>query len=162
MIDAHSKVTLHFSLSTTGDLQIDSTFDKQPAVFVMGDGSLLPGFEKKLLGLNAGDERTFLLSATEAFGDINPDSIHAIDKRQFKAVDLSGNELSEGLIISFDGAGKRPMPGIVKKIEGDKVTVDFNHPLAGQGITFKVRIMAVEQSPPEQSTPDQRIPVRST
>jgi FKBP-type peptidyl-prolyl cis-trans isomerase SlpA len=151
MIDTNSKITLHFSLATDGDLQIDSTFDKQPAVFVMGDGSLLPDFEKKLLGLKAGDERTFLLAAREAFGDINPDSIHAMDKRQFKSI-----ELSEGLVVSFDGAGKRPMPGVVKKIEGDKVIVDFNHPLAGQAVKFAVRIINVEQV-----LPGQRIPVRS-
>jgi FKBP-type peptidyl-prolyl cis-trans isomerase SlpA len=156
MIDAHSKVTLHFSLSTADALQIDSTFDKAPATFVMGDGSLLPGFEEKLLGLNAGDERSFLLAASAAFGEINADSIHAMDKRQFKTLEASGSELSEGLIVSFDGAGKRPMPGIVKKIEGEKVIVDFNHPLAGQAVTFKVKIMAVENNPQQQ-----RIPVKS-
>jgi FKBP-type peptidyl-prolyl cis-trans isomerase SlpA len=156
-INEYSKVTLHFSLATDGDLQIDSTFDREPATFVMGDGSLLPGFEKKLSGLKAGDERMFLLSASEAFGDINPDSIYRLDKQQFDRMDLLGNELSEGLIVSFAGAGKRPMPGIVKKIEGDKVTVDFNHPLAGQKIKFVVNIVRVENVAMEQ-----RIAVKNT
>jgi len=150
LIDSQSKVTLHFSLMTNGELVIDSTFDKQPASFVMGDGSLLPGFENKLLGLKAGDEFIFSLKPAEAFGEINPDSIHPIDKRQFKNMDLGGNELSEGLIVSFDGAGKRPMPGVVKKIEGDKVIVDFNHPLAGQTVAFKVKIINVEATPAER------------
>ena len=149
-IDRHSRVTLHFSLMTNNDLVIDSTFDKQPASFMMGDGSLLPGFENKLLGLCVGDEKIFALSPVEAFGEINPDSIHSIDKRQFKNMDLGNNELSEGLIVSFDGAGKRPMPGVVRKIEGDKVIVDFNHPLAGQTVVFKVRIINVEAAPAER------------
>lgn len=162
MITTHSKVTLHFSISTASDLQIDSTFDKAAASFVMGDGSLLPGFENKLIGLQAGDERHFVLPASDAFGDINPDSIHALDKRQFKDMDLHGNELSEGLIVSFAGAGKRPMPGVVKKIDGDKVTVDFNHPLAGQTIKFRVNIIAVDNSYTDSNATERKIAVRNT
>lgn len=145
-INPPSKVTLHFALRTQPagmqePLVIDSTFDKQPATFVMGDGSLLPGFETKLLGLQAGDEKTFVLPPGEAFGEINPDSIHPLEIRQFK-----GMELSEGLVVSFEGAGKRPMPGVVKQIAGNLVTVDFNHPLAGQSVHFVVKILGVENA----------------
>lgn len=145
-INEHSRVTLHFALQVkpagaTDALVIDSTFDKAPATLVMGDGSLLPGFENKLLGLHSGDERTFVLPPREAFGDINPDSIHALGLKQFK-----GMELSEGLVVSFEGAGKRPMPGVVKSLQGDTVTVDFNHPLAGQTVQFVVKIVAVENA----------------
>lgn len=146
MISTHSCVTLHFALQVkpagmVETLTIDSTFDKSPATFVMGDGSLLPGFEQTLLGLQEGAEKTFTLLAKDAFGEINPDSIHSLDKKQFK-----GLELSEGLVVSFEGAGKRPMPGVVKKIDGDAVIVDFNHPLAGQTVLFVVKILRVENA----------------
>jgi|SRR5690606_26672760 len=145
-INEHSRVTLHFALrvkpaEAEEAIVVDSTFDKSPASFVMGDGSLLPGFEKKLLGLKVDDEKTFLLPPSEAFGDINLDSIHSIESKQFK-----GMELSEGLVVSFEGAGKRPMPGVVKKIAGSNVTVDFNHPLAGQPVQFVVKILSVENA----------------
>jgi len=152
MIDSRSKVTLHFSLATGGDLIIDSTFEKQPATFVMGDGSLLPDFEKLLLGLKMDDEKTFLLPPSEAFGEINPGSIHQIETKQFRNINLS-----EGLVVAFDGAGKQPMPGVVKKIDGEKVIVDFNHPLAGQAVTFKVKIVNVESGDVPQ-----KIQVRNT
>ena len=146
MITPHSRVTLHFSLSVQSQgaqqpLVIDSTFDKAPASFVMGDGSLLPGFEQVLLGLQAGDEKKFQLLPAAAFGLVNPDSIHELEAKQFR-----GMELSEGLVVSFEGAGKRPMPGVVKKVAGDRVTVDFNHPLAGQTVQFVVKIIAVENA----------------
>lgn len=146
MITPHSRVTLHFSLSVQPSgvqepLVIDATFDASPATFTMGDGNLLPGFENVLLGLSVGDEKTFRLPASEAFGEINPDSIHQLDKKQFRNM-----ELSEGLVVSFDGAGKRPMPGVVKKIDDERVTVDFNHPLAGQTVQFVVKILAVENA----------------
>lgn len=145
-INQQSRVTLHFALQVKPAeaqeaIVVDSTFNKSPAVFVMGDGSLLPGFENKLLGLQAGDEKTFVLLPGDAFGEINPDSIHPLEIKQFK-----GMELSEGLVVSFEGAGKRPMPGVVKKIAGNFVTVDFNHPLAGQPVHFVVKILNVENA----------------
>jgi FKBP-type peptidyl-prolyl cis-trans isomerase SlpA len=145
-INPQSRVTLHFALQvkpaeSQESIVIDSTFDKSPATFLMGDGSLLPGFEQKLLGLAAGDEKTFVLPAREAFGEIHPDSIHVLDVKQFNHM-----ELSEGLVVSFEGAGKRPMPGVVKKIAGNAVTVDFNHPLAGQTVHFVVKILNVENA----------------
>jgi FKBP-type peptidyl-prolyl cis-trans isomerase SlpA len=146
-IDSSSRVTLHFALHTAGSVEVDSTFDKQPATFVMGDGSLLPGFETVLLGLQAGDEKVFSLLPVDAFGEINRDSIHILEKRAFGKL-----ELSEGLVVSFAGAGKLAMPGIVKKIDSENVTVDFNHPLAGQVITFKVKVVAVENTMIVRST----------
>ena len=136
-----SKVTLHFSLSTQNGVEVDSNFDKVPATFVVGDGSLLPGFEKVLLSLRTGDEKIFSISPREGFGEMNPDSIHVLERKQFGKL-----ELSEGLVVSFDGAGKLAMPGIVKKIDGENITVDFNHPLAGQTVIFRVKIVAVENS----------------
>jgi len=138
LITAHSKVTLHFSLHTQHGVEVDSNFDQSPATFVIGDGNLLPGFENVLRGLQAGDEKTFSLAPKEAFGDINRDSIHVLERREFGTLDLS-----EGLGVSFDGAGKLAMPGIVKKIDGEKITVDFNHPLAGKDLVFDLELVAV-------------------
>jgi FKBP-type peptidyl-prolyl cis-trans isomerase SlpA len=140
-INNTSTVTLHFSLSTQNGVEVDSNFDKAPATFAMGDGSLLPGFENVLLGLKPGDEKQFSISPKDGFGEINRDSIHVLERRQFGKL-----ELSEGLVVSFDGAGKLAMPGIVKKIDGDNIIVDFNHPLAGQAVLFSVKIVAVENS----------------
>lgn len=138
MITAHSRVTLHFALHAQNGVEVDSNFGKAPASFIMGDGSLLPGFEHVLLGLEAGAEAQFELQPAQAFGDINPDSIHMLDRQQFGDMDLV-----EGLVVSFAGAGKLAMPGIVRKIDAGKVTVDFNHPLAGQPIRFRVKIVDV-------------------
>lgn len=140
-ITATSKVTLHFSLTAQNGVEVDSNFNKAPATFVMGDGSLLPGFEKVMLGLSAGEEKIFTILPADGFGERNPDSIHVLERKQFGKL-----ELSEGLVVSFDGAGKLAMPGIIKKISGDNVTVDFNHPLAGQTVLFRVEIIAVENS----------------
>lgn len=144
-INNRSRVTLHFALALMDGLVIDSTFDRSAPSFTMGDGSLLPGFEQCLIGLAAGDEKTFVLPPADAFGEINADSIHDMDIQQFKKMLHEQDTLTEGLVVSFDGAGKQPMPGVIRKIEGNTVTVDFNHPLAGQTLRFSVKILAVNE-----------------
>ncbi len=139
VIDEKSQVTLHFSLKLEGGELVDSTFDKEAATFSMGDGSLLPGFEKHLHGLQAGDRQSFTIPKEEGFGAGNPQNI-----QRFKPSDFADDmELSEGLIFSFaDGRGGE-LPGVVKTITDDEVMVDFNHPLAGREITFDVEIIAI-------------------
>lgn len=135
-----TQVTLHFALKLpNGDL-IDSTFDKGAAVFVVGDGQLLPGFEEQLLGLVVGEEKSFEIPPEKGFGQPNPNN------RQIMSVDIfdPSMELSEGLMVSFADANKQELPGVIVAIDEGKVEVDFNHPLAGKHITFDVKILAVE------------------
>lgn len=139
-IGAGTQVTLHFSLKLTDGDVIDSTFDKDAAVFVVGDGQLLPGFEEQLIDLVAGEEKSFNIPPEKGFGMPNPNN------RQIMSVDMFGPEmeLSEGLMVSFADANKQELPGMIVSIDEGKVEVDFNHPLAGKDITFDVKILAVE------------------
>ena len=139
-ITADSRVTLHFSLQFEDGSVIDSTFDRDPAVFSVGDGSLLPGFEKKVFGMVEQQQGCFTVLPEEGFGQPNPNNV-----QQFSREDFSEElELVEGLVISFADASQSELPGVVKSVEGNKVVVDFNHPLAGKNITFNVEIIAVE------------------
>lgn len=134
------RVTLHFSLSLdNGDL-VDSTFDKQPASFQVGDGNLLPGFERALFGLKAGDKGRFQIPPEQGFGQPNPQNVQIMPRDQF-----AGMELSEGLLVSFKDAANSELPGVVRAFDEGQVTVDFNHPLAGKTLTFEVEIFRVEE-----------------
>ena len=139
-ISESSQVTLHFSLELeSGDL-VDSNFGRDPATFSMGDGSLLPGFEKRLIGLSAGDKKSFVIPQEDSFGAGNPNNI-----QQFKRSTFSPDmELAEGLIMSFADANGGELPGVIKAFDDVNVTVDFNHPLAGSEITFTVEIHDVK------------------
>lgn len=140
VISENSKVTLHFSLILeNGDL-VDSTIDKAPATFTMGDGSLLPGFEKKLYGLEVGNKSEFIVEQQDAFGAHNPQNVQSFKTSDFPADTV----LEEGTMFSFSDASGAELPGVLKAVEGDKVEIDFNHPLAGRAITFAVEIINVE------------------
>ena len=138
-IGQNTQVTLHFALRLeTGDT-VDSTFDKSPATFKVGDGSLLPGFEAALFGFKAGDKRTLEILPENAFGQPNPQNVQIIARSQFKDM-----ELSQGLLVIFNDAANTELPGVVKEFDDEQVTIDFNHPLAGKTLTFEVDIKDVK------------------
>lgn len=140
-ITNNSAVTLHFTIKMKDGSVADSTHSMgKPAKFVMGDGSLSENFEQCLLGLAAGENKAIELKAADAFGMPNPDNIHHMDKARF----VGDAAVEVGTIMAFSGPDGMEIPGIITEIAGDSVTVDFNHPLAGQDVTFEVEILSVE------------------
>lgn len=138
-IASDTVVTLHFSLKFEDGSVVDSTFDREPATFTIGDGSLLDGFERKLYGLTAGQKNSFVIAPEDGFGQSNPNNV-----QQFSRGDFSSDlELTEGLVMSFADASQSELPGVVQSVEGDRVMIDFNHPLAGRTILFDVEIINV-------------------
>ncbi len=139
-IDRETRVTLNFALKLEDGQVVDSNFDREPVAFNVGDGKLLPGFESRLLGLQAGDEASFTIPADDAFGVHNEDNIQAFDIEQFADAD----ELQKGLVLNFTDAAHGEVPGVIQDIDEDRVWVDFNHPLAGRSLVFDVKIHSVE------------------
>ena len=138
-IGQNTQVTLHFALRLENGDTVDSTFDKSPATFKVGDGSLLPGFEAALFGFKAGEKRKLEILPENAFGQPNPQNVQIIARSQFNDM-----ELSEGLLVIFNDAANTELPGVVKAFDDEQVTIDFNHPLAGKTLTFDVEIFEVK------------------
>lgn len=140
VIGEGTKVTLHFSVKLDSGEVVDSTFDNQPAIFTVGDGNLLPGFEKALFGMSAGEEAEHAILPEDGFGQHNPGNVQEIPRADF----ADEIELEPGLMLSFADAQKSELPGVVAEVHDDVVLVDFNHPLAGRIIHFQVKILEVE------------------
>jgi FKBP-type peptidyl-prolyl cis-trans isomerase SlpA len=140
-IGAGKRVTLHFSvLLAEGNVVLDSTRERpEPVSFVVGDGSLIPGFEQAINGLKAGDRRSMIIPASKGFGDWNPENLQTFARNYFDA----GMALEPGLVVSFADKSKAELPGVVKEVNNDTVLVDFNHPLAGRELVFEVDIIRV-------------------
>jgi len=134
-------VTLHFALSLTDGEIIDSNFDSQPVTFTVGDGNILPGFERAIYGLRAGEEASVKVSAEMAFGKHNTDNLHTLRRNRFPA-DLA---MEQGLMINFTDSAGNDQPGVIKTFDANQATVDFNHPLAGRDILFKVKIFTIAE-----------------
>jgi FKBP-type peptidyl-prolyl cis-trans isomerase SlpA len=140
-IDRGSRVTLHFAVLLESGEEVDTTRRGRPATFVMGDGSLLPGFEEVLLGMRPGDDAQILLEPEQAFGEHRRENVQLIARERFQEV-----ALEPGLIVSF-AAPDGELPGIVQRVFEQTVEVDFNHPLAGRRILFDVSVLEVGAGP---------------
>ncbi len=140
MISEGTRVTLNFALVLDDGSEVDSNFEKEPASFSVGDGSLLPGFERALFGLKSGDKATLEILPEEGLGQPNDNNLQTIKRDQFDV----DSELEEGMVFSFADAAGGELPGVVKAFDADEVTVDFNHPLAGRTLSFRVAIHNVE------------------
>ncbi len=139
LVGPGARVSLHFSIELESGELVDTTRDKSPATFEYGDGNLLPGFEQALLGLAAGDKTRVRIAPEQGFGMRNPSNL-----QRYPVSDFKDMALEPGLMISFADPSQTGLPGIVESIDGDRVTIDFNHPLAGKMLYFDVEITAVE------------------
>ena len=137
-IEDGSKVQLHFSVAIENGVEIDNTRSRnEPVSLVIGDGNLLPGFEKALFGLRAGDRRTVSLPPEDAFGEWNPENVQRFDTVKFE------QRPEVGHMIEFEDKAKASLFGVVMSVADDITEIDFNHPLAGKNITFAVEIFKV-------------------
>lgn len=138
-IGPNTTVSLHFSVCLADGQLLDTTRERPgPATFTVGDGNLLPGFEKAVFGLKAGDRRSVVIPSKDAFGDWQEGNIQTFARSLFL-----NTKLEPGLVVSFADKSKAELPGVVKELRGDEVVVDFNHPLAGRDLLFEVDIISV-------------------
>ena len=135
-----TRVYVNFSVSLEDGSEVDSNFGGEPVAFVVGDGSLLPGFERLLFGMSAGQRRMFTVGPEEGFGQPNDNNVQYLPRSQFG----DDSELEIGLVFSFADASGGELPGLIVAFDDDEVTIDFNHPLAGRNILFDVLVHRVE------------------
>lgn len=139
-IEHGHEVVMHFTLKLSDGSVADSTkVAGKPAKFRMGDGNLTPSFEACLIGLRAGDEREFTLAPDDAFGMPNPANVYQVDATKFK----DDTKAEVGAILTFTQPDGTELPGIVRQVNEQFVSIDFNHPLAGQEVVFAVEIISV-------------------
>lgn len=135
-----TRVFLNFSLTLEDGAEVDNNFDGEAVSFEVGDGSLLPGFERRVLGMQSGERQIFSVPPEDAFGQPNENNLQQIPRGDFDA----GIELEQGLVCSFADAAGGELPGMIVAFDEENVTIDFNHPLAGRTILFDVLVHRIE------------------
>ncbi len=146
-VDSGSFLTLHYRLAgPTGDLI--NTFTGKPATLTLGSGALSPALEAQLLGLPEGSRATFELAPGAAFGERNPDMLQWLAHQVLLEMGDAAESYAVGDVVHFptpDGQGR--FAGTVRQLRsddrGEAVLFDFNHPLAGQAVTFEVHVIGV-------------------
>ena len=143
-VQAGSFLTLHYRLAgPAGD--IINTFGGQPATLSLGTGELAPAVEQCLLGLAEGTRQQFELPAGVAFGERSADMQQWLARKVLTDMGDPLEEYNLGDVVQFptpDGQGR--FAGVVLQVRDDgAVLFDFNHPLAGQPVTFEVHLLGV-------------------
>lgn len=137
-IGPNTTIRLNFALKLQSGEIIDSNIGGEPVNCSVGDGNLLPGFEKALYGLKAGQKADLVVTAEQGFGPYREENLQIFDRDQF------GDDLEVGSVVSFADAARGELPGVIVAIKNARVEVDFNHPLAGRDLVFQVEIHDVQ------------------
>lgn len=142
LIEPGSRVRLQFSLRLEDGTEVDGTVEGEPMEFVMGDGSISSGLEMALLGMRAGDHETVVIGPQlSGFGDRSEEAVQTLPRSDFP----HDMDLEPGLIVAFETPTGDEVPGAIRAVDEQHVTVDLNHPLAGHELTFEVEIEDVQR-----------------
>jgi FKBP-type peptidyl-prolyl cis-trans isomerase SlpA len=139
-----SFLTLHYRLSGPDGADIINTFADKPATLSLGSGELAPAMEAKLMGLPEGTRTSFELAPAEAFGERNPDMLQRVKLSLLHQLGDPDEEYHLGDVVQFPTPnGQGAYAGVVREVGSDWLLFDFNHPLAGQPVTFEVQLIGV-------------------
>jgi FKBP-type peptidyl-prolyl cis-trans isomerase 2 len=134
-----NKVTVHYTGTLADGSEFDSTREAEALEFTLGDGQLIKGFDDAVTGMAIGETKKVTIPAEEAYGLPNEEMVFDIDRNQF-AEDVTP-EL--GQRFQLDAPDGQQIVVAITAIEGDQITLDANHPLAGQDLSFELELMTI-------------------
>jgi FKBP-type peptidyl-prolyl cis-trans isomerase SlyD len=143
-IDAKRAVTFHYSLRDDEGTVLDSSEGSEPLTYLHGEGNIVPGLEKALLGKQAGDEVKAIVTPEEGYGLRDDGNIRNIPRRR-----LPEGKIEPGMRLRLN-TEDGPISALVTAVRGDYVTIDGNHPLAGMTLHFDVKVVEVREATAEE------------
>jgi FKBP-type peptidyl-prolyl cis-trans isomerase SlpA len=144
LIQAGSFLTLHYRLAGPDGGDLINTFADKPATLSLGTGELAPAIEARLIGMAEGTRAQFELAPGEAFGERNPELLQRIKRSLMRELGDPDEQYSVGDVVQFPAPnGQGGYAGVVRELGEDWLLFDFNHPLAGQPVSFEIHLIGV-------------------
>lgn len=144
-INNNSVASFHYTLKNDAGETLDSSAGQEPMSYLHGAGNIVPGLEKEMEGKSIGDSFSVVVSAAEGYGELDEELKQELPKSMFTGVD----NIEAGM--EFQAQTEHGQQIIaVTKVEGDTVTVDGNHPLAGQSLHFDVEVTDIREASQEE------------
>ncbi|MDD3529152.1 MAG: peptidylprolyl isomerase [Gallionellaceae bacterium] len=132
------QVRLDYTIRADGR-EVDSTRDGGPVSFVVGSGAMMPGLEAALLGMRTGEAKSFDVAVADAYGEPVPDAVQSMPVTALP----NGLKPEVGMMLEVRAGAGQVLQAVVRAVQTDRVVLDFNHPLAGQSLSFDVKVLAV-------------------
>ena len=152
-IGKYAMVTLTYDLRVddeNGEV-VEQATETQPLEFLYGAGAMLPKFESQLAGLREGEPFTIKLSKNDAYGEVNEDAVVELPKHVFLVGGKFDDELIQiGNTVPMMSSNGQRLNGMVTEVNEEVVTMDFNHPLAGEDLYFAGKVVAVREASDEE------------
>ena len=152
-IGKYAMVTLTYDLRVddeNGEV-VEQATETQPLEFLYGAGAMLPKFESQLAGLREGEPFTIKLSKNDAYGEVNEEAVVDLPKHVFLVSGKFDDELIKiGNTVPMMSSNGQRLNGLVLEVNEEVVTMDFNHPLAGEDLFFAGKVMAVREASDEE------------
>ena len=132
-------VTVHYTGKLSDGTIFDSSYDGEPLGFVIGDGSMIAGFDAAVRGMKVGQVKTVVIPAAEGYGEYQEELVVILPLEEFE----EGLEVGQQVALQNVTSGD-VIPFTVIEISDTEVTLDGNHPLAGQDLTFEIQLMSLD------------------
>ncbi len=145
-LNSDQVVTINFTLQDDEGIVIDSTKDSTPFSFISGRNQILPKLEEAISVMLIGSSKNILLSAADGYGEFKDEAVQTVKKDAFP----EGSNIEEGMSYVANSPEGHQMPFVITKIDGDDITLDFNHPLAGRNLNFDVELLDVRNASAEE------------
>ena len=137
-------VSFNYTLTDKDGKILDASQKGHPLIFMSGSGQIIPGLESVLVTMAQGDQKTITVPAKDAYGAYNSQMVYKVNRSKLPTPDIKVGDVFEA------GQGEQFFPVSVVAIEGDEVTLDANHPLSGQDLTFAVEIVEIRPATPAE------------
>ena len=133
-------VHVHYRGTLADGTEFDTSAGSDPISFTIGAGEVIPGFETAVEGMSAGEKKTHTIAADNAYGERRDELVFTVNREQMPP----GNELEVGdmLRVGFPDGSSAAVQ--VAALDGDSVTLDANHPLAGKDLTFELELVSID------------------
>ena len=138
--------SFHYTLTNNEGEILDSSEGRGPLSYLHGAGNIIPGLEKELVGKSAGAAMDVKIAPDDAYGPVHDDLIEIVPRATFQGVE----SIEPGMYFEAQGSDGQTRRIVVAAVDGDQITIDGNHPLAGVELNFAVEIVEVRDATEEE------------
>ncbi len=132
-------ISIHYTGYTKGDKVFETTVGQGPLEIPLGKDYMLSGIEKAVVGMTVGESKTLTLKPDEAYGEIDSELMMVVNKSDLPI----GLEIKRDVTLMSENEDGSELPLTIKSVRGDQVTLDANHPMAGQTVKFDIQLVKI-------------------